>query len=289
LFHVRGTGLIVGAANGEVREDAGMLVDGALVRRIEGMFARDAAEYAYALRAIQPLSVAAVAECAGGRLVFLEPGMFVNRAFGVGIDRPATATDVDAIVEFFAARDSAAEIELCPYAHDAVRARAMELGFGIVWFRNVYATTLVDEPVRPLESLVECSPVDTANFDVWESFWVENSIEGPDIVQWFARARHRKPGEHDFIASLGSDVVAVCSMTISDQLADLGGMTTRQEFRRQGVQAACLAYRLKVARQAGCDLAVTSADPGGESARNIERAGFRCLYTSVGLRRSLDQ
>jgi GNAT superfamily N-acetyltransferase len=265
-----------------------MLVDGALVRRIEGMFARDAAEYVYALRAIDPKSVAAVVECAGGRLVYLEPGMFVNRAFGVGIDRPATATDVDMIVEFFGARACVAEIELCPYAHDAVRARAGELGFGIAWFRNVYATTL-DEPVRPVESRVECGPVDTANVDVWESFWVENSVEGSELVRRFARARHRKPGEHDFIATLGSEVVAVCSMTIGDKVADLGGMTTRSGFRRQGVQAACLAHRLEVARQAGCDLAITSADPGGESARNIERAGFRCLYTSVGLRRSIDQ
>ncbi|MDP9333023.1 MAG: GNAT family N-acetyltransferase [Actinomycetota bacterium] len=266
-----------------------MLVDRALVRRIEGMFARDAAEYAYALRTIDPTSLASVAECAGGRLVYLGPGMFVNRAFGVGIDRPATATDVDMIVEFFAARDCVAEIELCPYAHDAVRARAVELGFGMAWFRNVYAYTLLDGHIPPLNSPVECIPVDTTNFAVWESFWVQNSVEGPGIVQSFARARHRKPGEHDFIVTSGSEVVAVCSMTISGELADLGGMTTRPTFRRQGVQAACLAHRLSVARQAGCDLAVTSADPGGESARNIERAGFRCLYTSVGLRRSLDR
>ena len=81
----------------------------------------------------------------------------------------------------------------------------------------------------------------------------------------------------------------MCSMTISAGLADFGGMTTRPEFRRRGVQAACLAHRLSVARRAGCDLAVTSADPGGESARNIERAGFRGLYTSVGLERVLDR
>jgi len=266
-----------------------MLVDRALVRRIEGMFARDAAEYVHALRAIDPESAAAVAECAGGRLVYLEPGMFVNRAFGVGVDRPAAATDVDMIVEFFTARDCAPEIELCPYAHDSVRARATELGFGVAWFRNVYAVGLADVDVRRLEPLVECIPVDAANVDAWESFWVENSVEDANLVRRFARARHRKPGEHDSIATIGSEVVAVCSMTISAGLADFGGMTTRPEFRRRGVQAACLAHRLSVARRAGCDLAVTSADPGGESARNIERAGFRGLYTSVGLERVLDR
>jgi GNAT superfamily N-acetyltransferase len=64
-------------------------------------------------------------------------------------------------------------------------------------------------------------------------------------------------------------------------------MSTLPAFRRRGVQRACLAARLDLARAAGCDLAVTSATPGGESARNIERAGFQCVYTSVGLVRPL--
>ena len=77
-------------------------------------------------------------------------------------------------------------------------------------------------------------------------------------------------------------------MTIDGGLADFGGMTTVPAFRHRGVQRACLAGRIAVAREAGCDLVVTSATPGGESARNIERAGFTCLYTSVGLVRPLD-
>jgi hypothetical protein len=49
------------------------------------------------------------------------------------------------------------------------------------------------------------------------------------------------------------------------------------------VQQACIAHRIAFARDAGCDLLLTSATPGGTSARNLERAGFGCVYTSAGL------
>jgi len=36
-----------------------------------------------------------------------------------------------------------------------------------------------------------------------------------------------------------------------------------------------------LADEAGCDLAVTEAVPGGGSQRNMERLGFRIVYTHV--------
>jgi hypothetical protein len=50
------------------------------------------------------------------------------------------------------------------------------------------------------------------------------------------------------------------------------------------VQAALLAARLHLARDAGCSLAAVTADPGGTSARNCERTGFELAYTNVRFR-----
>jgi len=97
-------------------------------------------------------------------------------------------------------------------------------------------------------------------------------------------ARHTKPDEHDFIASVDGAPAAICSVVLADRIADLGGMGTLPAARQQGVQQACIHHRLRLGAAAGCDLAVTSAVPGGPSARNLERAGFSCLYTSVRLR-----
>ena len=263
-----------------------MLVDRALVARIESFFARDAAGYALALAEVEPDSGAEVAECAGGSIVYMGPGMHVNRAIGVGVAQPARAADVDVIADFFATRDCDAEIELCPYADDAVRARAAELGFRLDWFRNVYtlALTLRHPPSFP-SSEVEFIPVDASNFASWAGMWAEQSRDA-DVERRFARARHAKSGEHDFVAAIDGGPVAVCSLSIGDGFADLGGMLTREPWRGRGIQAACIAHRLAFAARSGCDLAVTSATPGTASARNIERAGFQAIYTSVGLRRT---
>ncbi len=59
------------------------------------------------------------------------------------------------------------------------------------------------------------------------------------------------------------------------------GAATLPEFRGLGIQRAFLQERLRLAQQAGCDLAVTLTLPGTTSQRNAERAGFRTAYTKV--------
>jgi GNAT superfamily N-acetyltransferase len=262
------------------------VVDGALVARLETFFAETAAATGRSLIALEPEGDAAVAERAGGTVVYMGPGMFLNRAFALGVSEPAGPEDVDFVVDFFAARDRAAEIELCPYAHDAVRARAAERGFALDWFRNVYAARVDDLGPIAGSAAIELTPVDDANFATWEAVWLN---EGADaVVSRFIRAVYRSPSERAFIASVDGEPAGVCSVRAAGGIAELGGMTTLPSFRRRGVQRACLAGRMAFARETGCDLLVTSATPGGESARNIERAGFVCLYTSVGLVRLLD-
>lgn len=259
-----------------------MLVDHALVARVERFFARDCAGLARSLAKLEPDGDAEVVERAGGALVWMGHGMYVNRSFAVGVTEPATDADVDAIVGFYEAKGADPTIELCPYADDVVRARASELGFVVTQFRNVYARTFDDLPDRSAD--VQLVPVDDARFETWADVWGDQSVDR-DVDRRFVRARHRAEGEHAFLAFSGPDLVAVCSLAMLDRVADLGGMLTRPEDRGRGVQAACIAHRLAIARDAGCDFAVTSAVPGGTSARNLERAGFECLYTSVRLSR----
>ena len=263
-----------------------MLVDHEFVSRIESFFARDAAGYAITRAELEPGCGAEVAECAGGRVIYVGPGMHVNRAVGVGVGEPARAADVDFIVDFYASHAQDAEIELCPYADDAVRSRAAELGFRLDWFRTVYACTIASGSPSSPTGAFEFTRVDSSNFATWADFWIERSADA-DRERRFTRARFAKPGEHDFIVSMDGVAVAVCSLSIHDGLADLGGMLTREEYRGRGIQAACLDHRLAFAAGSGCELALAGATPGTSSARNIERAGFQALYTSVSLRRPM--
>ena len=68
---------------------------------------------------------------------------------------------------------------------------------------------------------------------------------------------------------------------VRDGIGWLTADTTLPQFRRRGVQGAIQRARLELARDAGCDLALTEALPGSASQRNMERLGFRIVYTRV--------
>jgi GNAT superfamily N-acetyltransferase len=70
-------------------------------------------------------------------------------------------------------------------------------------------------------------------------------------------------------------------MQVVDDVAWLGGAATVPAFRKRGVQAALVAYRLQLATEMGCELAAVSALAGGPSARNIFRLGFPHIHTQV--------
>ena len=68
-------------------------------------------------------------------------------------------------------------------------------------------------------------------------------------------------------------------------VAILGGMTTLPAERRRGVQAALIAYRVAIAADAGCDLAVSSTLPANASERNLTRAGFHPVFEMATITR----
>jgi GNAT superfamily N-acetyltransferase len=77
--------------------------------------------------------------------------------------------------------------------------------------------------------------------------------------------------------------VAGCGGVIvpEHKMAGFFGAATLSEHRGRGIQAAFMQERLRLTREAGCDLAVTLTMPGTTSQRNAERAGFRTAYTKV--------
>ena len=55
--------------------------------------------------------------------------------------------------------------------------------------------------------------------------------------------------------------------------------------RGRGVQRTLIHYRLRVAARRGCEIAVTSATPGGASERNLIRHGFEPWFTITTMQR----
>jgi GNAT superfamily N-acetyltransferase len=81
-------------------------------------------------------------------------------------------------------------------------------------------------------------------------------------------------------------IAGAAALSVREGVCGLFGASTLPEFRGRGVQGALLKARLESAAAQGCDVAVSIAQPGSTSHRNIERQGFRVAYTRTKLIRA---
>ena len=269
-----------------------MIVDGALASRVEGALVDDVAVFVRGMAAIDPDADASRLRCAGGWANFT--GLFGSRVQGAGLDGPAAAVDIDDAERFFDEVGLSSEFEVCPLADASLWRELAERGYRLVGFRNVYA---VDPhvpglaPAAPVDdsTVVSCHLVDGSGFAAWSDIVLDGFGYRDDrmrnrVGRW-NRMVFDQPEAVLFVATLGGERVGAANALLHGPTASLGGTTTLPAFRRRGVQRALLGARLAHAQAAGCDLAVVTADPGGGSARNVERAGFRLVYTNARLRR----
>jgi GNAT superfamily N-acetyltransferase len=86
-----------------------------------------------------------------------------------------------------------------------------------------------------------------------------------------------------YLARRGGEIAGGASLRMEGGVAQLCGAATLPAHRRKGVQTALLLSRLDLARDAGCDVAVVTTQPGSKSQENVQRQGFQLLYTRAVL------
>jgi GNAT superfamily N-acetyltransferase len=201
----------------------------------------------------------------------------------LGLGGAVEAEVVDGVESFFLAVDARCTVELCPLADESLLSELARRGYAPTSFRNVYWAT----PGRgaSLPSGVRVAAPD--DFDAWNEvllagFGYHDEADRLRVEQW-NRMLFSRPEVVLLLHEADGAAVGVATMVLHGAEASMGGTTTLPEHRGRGVQSSLLAARLALAGDAGCTLAVTTADPGGASARNIERAGFRLAYTNLRL------
>jgi hypothetical protein len=255
-----------------------------LARRIETAEAQAAVECAEALERFRPGSGGAVRRIAGGFAVYCGKNSPVTQAVGMGLDGPVSADEFNRLEEFYRSRNEAVRVETAPLADATFIGHFGERGYRVTEFSNVMARQLSEEE--------NCSEppgvtVEKAGKDQIET-WVQTVAEGfadqypvshelLETMKMFALA----PKTECYLARVDGKIAGGGTLTLHDGVAGLFGASTLPIARRRGVQTALLQKRLARAAQAGSDLAVSLAQPGSTSQRNIVRQGFRVLYTRV--------
>jgi hypothetical protein len=225
----------------------------------------------------------ASAEAGGATCVALRTASttMLNRALGVGIERPVTRSDLDEITSFFADRAERFAIAVARTAQpeslaDVLRERGFEEGYAWMKFRRG-----TDDPGEVATDL----RIEKIGLEHASDFGVvaAEAFGLPAILGRWLSAVVGAPGWHCFVGYADEEPAAAAALYIEGVTAWLGVAGTRAEFRGRGGQGALLAARLAAAKRFGARTAVTEtgarvADRPSGSYRNILRAGFEEAY-----------
>jgi GNAT superfamily N-acetyltransferase len=261
-----------------------------LARRVEmaeAFAARSCAEGVIRMRPDLPVAIESIA---GGIAVFTGVGSPISQAVGVGLNGTVAGTELDRLEEFFWSRGARAELEVCPlvelslYDHFATRGYVL-IEVSNVFVRELAAEDSFDEPA-PGVTIREAEPGEA-------KLWTQTVAQGfaehfpvtPEILDVMEGFFQRK-GAVSLLAFVDGKVAGGAVVSAHEGVGGLFGASTLTEFRRRGVQSSLLAARLAWAKKRGCDIAVSIAQPGSASQRNIERHGFRVMYTRTKLARA---
>lgn len=202
----------------------------------------------------------------------------INRAIGLGLERPATREDVEEIAAtYHRAGVSRYFVHIHPDAEpetlcDWCAAVGWQKDRG--WYKFVRGT----EPPPQIKTdltIREIGPEHGAAFGriVCETFEI-----GRQATRWLAQLPGR-PGWHIFMSFVGEQPAGAGALFVQDGIGwlDMGG--TVPAFRTHGSHSAIIARRIEAAIELGCrELCVTTGEavPGDaqRSYKNLVNAGF---------------
>jgi GNAT superfamily N-acetyltransferase len=262
-------------------------VDRALARRLEAAEEMPQVFLAPLYQQQRPEIGAASEPICGGHMIFAGLGSPVGRAVGLGLDRPLTAEDLDRVEGFYRSHHAPSQVDLTPVHEPAVFEMFKKRGYGIAELNNV-----LWRPLRPDESFPGAPPgvelragrpeeADSFADIVAPSF--HETVQPPEGFHQMLAPLFQIPGVISFVASVNGVMAGVGAglMIPEHHIVALFGAGTVPEFRRRGIQTAVLGVRLKLAAEAGCELAVVVTQGATVSQRNSERVGFRVAYSKV--------
>lgn len=211
----------------------------------------------------------------------IEPALMFRRVVRLGVERPVTETEFDAVLSFMNRSGLSYAVPVAPQSEPA----ALASWLGGRGFTRGYAWMKFRRPCDGAEQVACGLEIRVIGSDLGGEFGriVTQGFGLPAAVTpWFGALAGRERWVC-LVAFSGSMPVAAGALYIDGEYAWLGLGATLEAHRRQGAQSALLAWRLNEAKALGARVAVTETgerlpDKPSKSYRNILRAGFEEMY-----------
>jgi len=256
--------------------------DATLSKRLERAEGYACRQYAVARRRLDPDCDAAWMTHGGADVVFDGLESPVTQTFGLGLFEELTPAVLEPIEDFFRSRGAHADHEISPLAGVAALDLLCSRGY-----RPIEVSTVLFQPVTaapaPDDTHIRVRAVASDEAPVWADVsargWSHEHPEFEDFLRRHGLIATTRENSPAFLAEFDGTPGAAGVLSLHEGVALFGGSATVPELRRRGLQTALLHARMRHAAAQGCDLAMMVAQPGSDSQRNAERAGFRIAYT----------
>jgi len=233
---------------------------------------------------------AAVEAVAGGYAIYCGANSPITQAVGLGLHGPVSKEEFGRLEEFYFSRNEPARVETCPLADGSLVEHYRERGYYVSEFSNVLVRPVEKASCAAIPAEIEIARVTDGEIDLWtltvaqgfaEHFPVTQELL--DVMRLFASGKNAEC----YLARMEGKVAGGATLAARGRIAGLFGASTLPAFRKRGVQTALLETRMARAAELGCELAMSLAQPGSASQRNITRRGFQTLYTRVKFERGV--
>lgn len=254
-----------------------------LARRLESLICFEFHALAEVGRRALVAGDALCIDVAGGVALWLGQGSPVNQAAGQGIAGPVDEAEIERLEDFYHQRGAGAVISACPLADPSLVECLGRRGWHLAESEHVLALELeewVPQEVRGarVEARV-CTPSERVTWAHVAGLGFSDGESPGSSQEEFGVVMTARDDALLVLGWVDGQPVGTGGLVIDGGVGWLSGDATLPQYRRRGVQSAIQELRVRLARDAGCDLAVTEAAPGSGSHRNMERMGFRIVYT----------
>ncbi len=269
-----------------------MFCSHSLAARIDQAEMRLSMSVAETIAVRNPGARAVVTPVAGGQAVFAATGSPMNKAIGIGFGATIDEAALEAIEQSWRERGEPMRFELSSLAEPSVAPALTARGYRLTGFENVMGRAVAADDVDATPAGMRITQLPQEDWRTWLDVALDGfaapdgSAPGEEVypreaIEGIFVDMAATPGLVRYLLEIDGTPAGAASIRMDDGLAQLCGAATLPAFRRRGVQAALLSRRLADARQAGCDLAVVTVQPGSKSQANAMRQGFSLLYTRV--------
>jgi GNAT superfamily N-acetyltransferase len=230
----------------------------------------------------------------GGYAVYCGAGNPITQAVGLGLSGAVDKEEFDRLEEFYFSRAETVRVETCPLTDASMLGHYRERGYHVTEFSNVMVKPVIEGQNSLPSALpeIEIRAVERGEIELWVMTVAQGFAEHYPVTEEILRVMKLFAlGEKTecYLAMIDRRVAGGGTLAVRGRIAGLFGASTLPAFRRRGVQTALLRRRMERAAEVGCELAMSLAQPGSVSQRNIARCGFETLYTRVKFEREVPE